>query len=529
MDTAKIRELPQKARPSITDMIIVEDNDGTKTTEISAFRSVLQETLFFNTVEDMKNAVLKEGDTVTTLGYHSLNDGGGARYQIVYAPTDLDDGILVHYLHTSDTLRAHLIHNGELNVLQAGAFGDGETDDYTVFNKVINLGYPMIIPTRKYRISGSLNIPSGRVIDFNNSEIICPTSSCVCVGLNKTASNIVIKNGIFNGQYGVETYAYASNVTISDNIFRSSNKIQMSKGIIVSGSTGITISNNVIGDEDYKVDYGIFTTSSKKGSTVTANSNILIHGNRICIGKYGIDMTSTVTDKNIHIVDNQIKGMDSVNITDELPCAIQISANANAILVSSCGLDRLAIGVQIAGLVDVKASFTDITANEVTEFYSFLSDQASISISGMQKLSTLTRDCYLFDRMTGTLTMNTDFDITIGSGYKCYQARTSLQGTLIDTSDPTTKTMIDLSTSYQRVIIHDGIPGYKNIALNVDVTGTIENIPIVSLEGQVIALYSSSGAVLKHNSNILIGKDITLDQYVPVIVKNIKGLWTRVK
>ena len=41
MDNAKIRELPQKARPSITDMIIVEDNDGTKTTEISAFRSEL--------------------------------------------------------------------------------------------------------------------------------------------------------------------------------------------------------------------------------------------------------------------------------------------------------------------------------------------------------------------------------------------------------------------------------------------------------------------------------------------------------
>ena len=529
MDNVKIRELPQKARPSITDMVIVEDNDGTKTTEISAFRSVLQETLFFNTVEDMKNAVLKEGDTVTTLGYHSLNDGGGARYQIVYAPTDLDDGILVHYLHTSDTLRAHLIHNGELNVLQAGAFGDGETDDYTAFNKVINSGYPMIIPTRKYKISGSLNIPSGRVIDFNNSEIICPTSSCVSIGLNKTASNIVVKNGIFNGQYGVETYAYARNVTISDNIFRSSNKIQMSKGIIVSGSTGITISNNVIGDEDYKVDYGIFTTSSKKGSTVTGNSNILIHGNRMCIGKYGIDMTSTVTDKNIHIVDNQIKGMDSVNITDELPCGIQIGANANAILISSCGLNRLAIGVQIAGLVDAKASITDITATEVTEFYSFLSDQAVVSISGMQKLSTLTRDCYLFGRMTGTLTMNTDFDISVGSGYKCYQARTSLQGTLIDTSDPTTKDRIDLGTLYQRATNDNEIPGYKNIALNVNTSGDVTAIPINSLEGQVIALYSSSGAVLKHNSNILIGKDTTLDQYVPIVVKNIKGLWTRVK
>ena len=252
----------------------------------------------------------------------------------------------------------------------------------------------------------------------------------------------------------------------------------MSKGVIVSGSTGVTISNNVIGDEDYKIDYGIFTTSSKKGSTVTANSNVLIHGNRMCISKYGIDMTSTVTDKNIHIVDNQIKGIDSVDLTDELPCGIQISSNANAILISSCGLNRLAIGVQIAGLVSANVSITDITANNVTELYSFLSDQANASISGMQKLSTLTKDCYLFGRMTGTLTMNSDFDVTVGSGYRCRQTRTSLEGTLIDTSDPTTKDKIDVGVREEQAGSDIEIPGYKNIALSINTSGSITDIPI---------------------------------------------------
>lgn len=60
MDTVKIRELPQKSGSiSLTDLIIVEDNDGTKTTEVGEFRSLLQQSIFFNTVEDMKMQLLK--------------------------------------------------------------------------------------------------------------------------------------------------------------------------------------------------------------------------------------------------------------------------------------------------------------------------------------------------------------------------------------------------------------------------------------------------------------------------------------
>ena len=525
MDNVKIRELPQKTKPTSTDMIIVEDNDGTKTVEISEFRSLLQSTFYFNTVDDMKNASFKEGDTVTTLGYHKINDGGGAQYKIVYAPTDLDDGILVHYLHTSDTLRAHLVHNGELNVLKAGAFGNGESDDYTVFNKLTKMGYPLVIPTRKYKISGSLNIPSNTVMDFNNSEIICASSACVCIGLNEKASNIVIKNATFIGPYGVEAYAYANNVTIQNCVFRSTGKITMSKGIIVSGASNVTVESNMIGDEDYQVDYGIFMSSSKKGSDTCGNTDVSIHGNRMIVSKYGIDLTSVIEDKNIQIVDNNIKGKDSVDINSIT--GIQVSSNTNALLISSCGLTRVGTGISIAGLVSATVSITDIIATDVTTLYAILSDQARVYISGLQKLITLNRNCYIFDRMTGYLTMNTDFDITIGSGYKCIQAKTSIVGDLIDNSDPRSKTKIaitgDMNDSLDNIV-----PGYKNVAISIDHSGNIIDLPFPSLYGQVIAIYSKSGAVLKHNTNILLGKDITLDQYTPVLVKNISGLWTRI-
>ena len=525
MDNAKIRELPQKSRPVSTDMIIVEDNDGTKTVEISELRSLLQSTFYFNTVDDMKNASFKEGDTVTTLGYHSINDGGGAQYKIVYAPTDLDDGILVHYLHTSDTLRAHLVHNGELNVLKAGAFGNGESDDYTVFNKLIKMGYPLVIPRRKYKISGSLNIPSDTVMDFNNSEIICASSACVCIGLNEKASNIVVKNATFVGPYGVEVYAYGNNVTIQNCVFKSSGRISMSKGIIISGATNVTAESNMIGDEDYQVDYGIFMSSSKKGSTTCGNENISIHGNRMIVSRYGIDLTSVETDKNIQIVDNNIKGKDNIDLNNI--CGIQVSSNTNALLISSCGLTRVGTGVSIAGLVSATVSITDIIGTDVTILYAILSDQARVYISGLQKIITLDRNCYIFDRMTGYLTLNSEFDITVGSGYKCMQAKTSIAGDLIDNSDPRSKTKIELKNAMNDNL-DNAVPGYKNVAISIDYSGNITDLPFPSLYGQVIAIYSKSGAVLKHNTNILLGDDITLDQYVPVVVKNIAGLWTRI-
>ena len=67
MDTVKIRELPQKSGSiSLTDLIIIEDNDGTKVAEVGEFRSLLQQSIYFNTVDDMKNATLHEGDVVRT-------------------------------------------------------------------------------------------------------------------------------------------------------------------------------------------------------------------------------------------------------------------------------------------------------------------------------------------------------------------------------------------------------------------------------------------------------------------------------
>ena len=289
MDTVKVRELPQKSGSiSLTDLIIVEDNDGTKIAEVGEFRSLLQQSIYFNTVDDMKNATLHEGDVVRTLGYRDVNDGGGATYKIVYATTDLDDGMLIHYLHTSDTLRAHLIHDGSLNVLQCGAFGDGVSDDYTFITKALEKGYPLFFPKKTYRLSGPLELPSNTNIDFNGSTLFCSVSSCICLGLNEDMNSIVIKNAIFKGKYGIEIYPYAKDIVISNCSFIAMDSVRMEKAISINGASNIQISNCIVGFKNKEVGYGLYLSSGLKSTVSYGNSNISITGNKIVASQKGI-------------------------------------------------------------------------------------------------------------------------------------------------------------------------------------------------------------------------------------------------
>ena len=542
MDTVKVRELPVKSGPlSLTDLLIVEDNDGTKTTEVKQFRSLLQQSIYFNTVEDMKSATLNEGDVVQTLGYREPNDGGGAIYKIVYAPTDLDDGMLIHYLHTSDTLRAHLITDGSLNVLQCGVFGDGVADDYSLINKAAQKGLPLYFPKRTYKISGPLEFKSGTVVDFNGSTIKCEVSSCICLGLNEEMNDIVIRNSRFIGKYGVEIYPYSKNIVIENCIFDAiSASTPMEKAISINGATDIAVRGCTIGTGLGDLKTGIQIASGTKNKKSVGNANILITGSKFVVKKYGINMTSTITDRNTIISNNQFKG--SISEDPETPIvAIQMSCNSDSILISSCGFNHFNIAIRVAGVVDVVLGCSDIICDNVSIMYGILSDAAIVTLSGLQKFNGYDSDLQtyqssnilgcIFERMSGLLYMNTVISKSIISskaGANIQDYETSLTGSLVDTIDPVCRDKITITNIDDIIDGNPNIPGYMNIAIDVAVSGNITDLGFAALNGQLVALYSSNGAVLKHNTNILCGQDITLNQYTPVILKNINGLWTRV-
>lgn len=542
MDTVKVRELPQKSGSiSLTDLIIVEDNDGTKIAEVGEFRSLLQQSIYFNTVDDMKNATLHEGDVVRTLGYRDVNDGGGATYKIVYAPTDLDDGMLIHYLHTSDTLRAHLIHDGSLNVLQCGAFGDGVSDDYTFITKALEKGYPLFFPKKTYRLSGPLELPSNTNIDFNGSTLFCSVSSCICLGLNEDMNSIVIKNAIFKGKYGIEIYPYAKDIVISNCSFIAMDMARMEKAISINGASNIQISNCTIGFKNKEVGYGLYLSSGLKSTVSYGNSNISITGNKIVASQKGIELNSTTDDKNIVITDNMIEGHGSDVANTGNTVGIQISDNCESMIIASNGLSNLYTGVVVTGIVDVTVGFTDMIFDDTRIMYSILSDQAKVTMSGLQKFcgmhtkTTKATDpasniCYIFDRMTGILKMNTIIDTSVvPSGVTIRQCLTSLAGDLVDSIHPTCRDVITLSSASElNNNLNNKIPGYMNVAIDLNYSGNINDLTFPSLNGQLVAVYSSSGATLKSNTNILMSADVKLNRYTPVILRNNNGLWTRV-
>lgn len=115
---------------------------------------------FFNTVADMKNANLKVGDYVCTLGYYEVNDGGAGDYQIVNG-NYIDDGGSYHKL--KNNLFAELIINNEVTPQLFGAYGDGIHDDIINLQKTVDYcetnKIKMVSQGEKiYKISITLNI-----------------------------------------------------------------------------------------------------------------------------------------------------------------------------------------------------------------------------------------------------------------------------------------------------------------------------------------------------------------------------------
>lgn len=173
MDDRKVIELTTKTDINDNDLIIIEDQDGTKTAPVRGLRKLMNKNSIFETVEDMKSANLVEGQVCVTLGYYSINDGGAAKYIIEYDPGAVNDDALVHYLHTSDTLRAKMLINDYITPEQFGAHGDGISDDSDAINKCISSGYVIkFIGSRSYKISSPIELRSNLKLDFNNSTII---------------------------------------------------------------------------------------------------------------------------------------------------------------------------------------------------------------------------------------------------------------------------------------------------------------------------------------------------------------------
>ena len=133
----------------------------------------------FDTISGMKTATnLISGSYAKTLGFYSLNDGGGATYFVRdVLNTDTIDEITLFALSDPD-LVAELVIEDSMSVKQFGAKGDGSNNDTTNIQAALNKCSKVYVPSTDnyYKINNSLTFHDGLTIygDGEKSKILMP-------------------------------------------------------------------------------------------------------------------------------------------------------------------------------------------------------------------------------------------------------------------------------------------------------------------------------------------------------------------
>lgn len=129
------------------------DNKLDEMVEDGSFERIIAEYLktqkIYDTYEDMieDSDTLVSGLRVQTLGYHNINDGGGALYLITDTASASDYQIQIGSLY------ATLLTNNTVNIKQLGAYGDDTHDDTTVIQNALNNFNNIYFPQGTYLLT----------------------------------------------------------------------------------------------------------------------------------------------------------------------------------------------------------------------------------------------------------------------------------------------------------------------------------------------------------------------------------------
>lgn len=141
--------------------------------EIIALYLQVASVLAYNTVTDLKEAEnVIDGSLVQTYGFHTINDGGGAKY-LVRQVTNQDNVNEIDKIALADeNLIAVLITDYKIDVKQLGAYGDNSHDDTTVIQYALTNWDNVYIPKGTYIISEELKIKNDNNI-HGDGEVSC--------------------------------------------------------------------------------------------------------------------------------------------------------------------------------------------------------------------------------------------------------------------------------------------------------------------------------------------------------------------
>lgn len=152
---------------------------------------------YYNSVDEMKaSETAIVGRPCVTLGYYESNDGGGAVYIIrSKKENDVDDGGSTIVLDNENV--AELLIDGDINVKQFGAYGNGADNDTDAFTKAISFassgGHNILIPHGKYNIT-TIEIPANVSLYGFGASIYSEAELTFDIKSNASANRSFIDN-----------------------------------------------------------------------------------------------------------------------------------------------------------------------------------------------------------------------------------------------------------------------------------------------------------------------------------------------
>lgn len=202
---------------------------------------------FFDTVADMLAASLTVGTAVSTGGFYELGDGGEGIYDI------FSSGVADNYLSfkaANQTIAKLRAENGGINVLQAGAKGDGITDDTKAINAATMSEYESVYFPRGIYIVKPWVHPNGGnrktaiVLGRRGKEGINLYGHGMDETVLKVADNSATTTVLPNGEIIYDNYdsvisgwnPYLSDVTLRD--FTIDQNVQNNNTVPVEGGKG---------------------------------------------------------------------------------------------------------------------------------------------------------------------------------------------------------------------------------------------------------------------------------------------------
>ena len=254
--------------------------DGTLQNLIASY---LQTQIIYNThaemIADYENLV--DGVRVQTLGYYSINDGGGAFYLITNT-SSLDD----YQEELTTGLYAKKIFNDTVSVKQFGAYGDNTHDDTNAFSTAIQYFNIITIPDGQYKITNSIPITSETQIigeSMANTILNATTDNYVFTYITEVKpnrwdikSNIIMKNFKANAK----NFFKVNDENVADASWEYQASILhmiIDRIWIIGTYSEATDSNkdsNVVATENELIGYGIGLDLNNVFDSTISNSNI---------------------------------------------------------------------------------------------------------------------------------------------------------------------------------------------------------------------------------------------------------------